>query len=167
MKVREALRFFGAAVLALALAATADAAPATGSTRRSSGEEKESATRYIVVQVRSMQGEVSFEAIPPNTLQNRVRQCRTDYKKALEDWMSARAKARKAREEFTEKKPVEPYVRRVSSVFKSKGKAEEYARKLQQLYDARMQKIAESKKSAAEKPAPGDQPVADPETGDD
>jgi len=104
-------------------------------------------TRYLVVQIKDMTGNVSFEVIPSNSFRNREKQQREEYKSSVKQWTQAKAKARKAKEEFTDKKPLQPSMRKIGSTMRDAEQAKAVAQKYQERYEAMLEK----KKKKAEK----------------
>lgn len=136
MDVRKKVWVVAVVLLALTVAGVAEAG--TKPVRSTTAKEKTKLKWYVVVRVRNMQGEMSFDVIEAKNLKDRVKQCYAQHKEALKKWNAARATAKKNKKQFTEKKPVEPYVRQMGrSRFKSEEKAREYAQKLQQQLEAR------------------------------
>jgi ABC-type Fe3+-hydroxamate transport system substrate-binding protein len=142
-----------AVVFAVAVLAEGATPGATGGTHTGTTPKDKTAkaVTYIVVEVKNMQGDISFEAIPSKDLPDRIKKCQTDYVEAMKQWTKDKADAKKKGEKFEEKKPVEPWVKRVgTTLFKEQDKATAYADKLQQQYDE-MKKKAEEKKLELEK----------------
>ncbi|KPL01429.1 MAG: hypothetical protein AMK75_04995 [Planctomycetes bacterium SM23_65] len=153
MDVRKTVWMIAAMVLGLIFAGSLEAARKP--TRSGTTDTEKKSTWYIVVQVKDTKGEVSFEVIDAKNLTTRVKACREQYKEAVKEWNAARITAKKNKQTFTTKKPVEPYVRQVGSRFKSEAKAKEYAEKLRQLYEARKaKKAAKSTEPKNTAPAP-------------
>ncbi|HUW55005.1 MAG TPA: hypothetical protein VMZ92_00060 [Planctomycetota bacterium] len=165
MDGKKAAWVIGGVVLSLVLAGVVEAAPR--STRGdTAAKETKTSTRYLVIEVRDTKGNVSFEVIDAKDLTKRTKDCRTQYQEALKEWNTAKATAKKNKEAFTEKKPVEPYVRQMGSSFKTEQKAKEYADKLQQAYEARKAKKADepAAKKSSETSA---KPAADTDANED
>jgi hypothetical protein len=166
MSVRKAGWLVAGTVLGLLLAATAEAGPRTSETT-TTNKDKKTSTQYLVIQVRDTRGEISFEVIDAKDLAKRTKDCQTQYQEAVKAWTEAKAAAKKNKETFAEKKPVEAYVRQMGPSFKTREKAQEYADKLQAAYEARKAKKADeaSKPITTETKPATDTGVTD--TGDD
>jgi len=126
---------------------------------------------YIVVEVKSIQGVVTYDVIPVKSLAERRKQCQTDYVRATDDWKRAKADAQKKKEKFDQQKPVEPYVKRVGSqTFKTEELARDVANKLQEKLDEARKRAEENKKKETEKPpastGSGEKPATDTGTGE-
>jgi len=121
---------------------------------------------YIVAEVKSIQGVISYEALPFKSLADRQKSCHEQYVTALDEWKKAKADAAKKKEKFEQEKPIQPYVKRVlgSQTFKTEELAREQADKLQQKMEEAKKKAEENKKETA-KPATDTTGDAKPEGG--
>ncbi|HUV38771.1 MAG TPA: hypothetical protein VMY39_04115, partial [Planctomycetota bacterium] len=125
------------ATLAVAWPAFAATTTRTRTDRKPKDEESSKTTTYIVVQMKDMQGKVSFEAIPSKSFSERQKRMHEEYTQAVKEWEQAKAKARKEKAGFTDAKPLAPSMTRVgSTVFRDQDKAREAATKLQEKYEA-------------------------------
>lgn len=167
--MRTGMRVLAVALAAAVLASVVSVEAASRTTRRSTTKTTKKQTTkiatYVVIQVKDMQGKTTFEVIPTGQYSDRVKRSKEEYKQAVKQWQEERLKARKAKEKFTEKKPVSGTVKRLGKVFRDQDKAKAYAEKMQERFDARGKKMEKKEDEGdTEKPATGS---AKPEATDD
>ena len=115
--------------------AVAGEGAATGSgSRPPSGpsRDRKKAPQYVVAEVGNTVGETRYEAILDSDLAARRKECATLCREAMADWKKAVDEAKKNKEKFTEKKPVQPYVKKVTDGFPTEDQARAEAEKLRQ-----------------------------------
>ena len=70
---------------------------------------------WVVIEVMNWKGDISYEAIQPQGIHNRITKLHQDYLKAVEKWKKDKILAEIKKETFDEKKPVLGYVKRVET----------------------------------------------------
>jgi len=99
-------------------------------TRPARDRDKRKPPQYVVVEVGNTVGEIKYEVISNSDFSDRRKECAALHKEALREWNQAKDEAKKNREKFTEKRPVAPYVKKVSDLFASEEEARACAQKL-------------------------------------
>ncbi|HPD17044.1 MAG TPA: hypothetical protein PLE19_19035 [Planctomycetota bacterium] len=100
--------------------------------------------------IKSMSGEVTFEAIAPNEVSKLEKSLMEEYAAAYKVYLEAR------KDNPSEAKPIKPAVVIIEKVVRGKDKAEALVTKLKEQYEAK-----QAKKQGVE-PAPADEkPTAD------
>jgi len=134
-----------AAVVAVAMAGSlASVAMArggdTGTSRRRSRYDR-TPSRYYVISVLSIDGEMQFEVVGDIDFKARRKEIEEEYQENVLDWKKAYREAKRAKEPFTEKPPRGPKFHKKWKSFKDEERAQEYADKIQEAWDAQVAKM--------------------------
>lgn len=150
--MRVTMRWLVAASIAVALCVLARAE--SGNTTKPLPAPKRETVYWIVVEVKSLTGDVSYEAIPYKDLKDRLERPHDEYLKALGNWNKAKADAVKNGKKFDTPKPVEGYVKRVgnTTTYKSQEDAKAAIQKILDAIEARKKAAREKQRGAV--PAP-------------
>jgi len=125
---------------AVALAAGMGGGGFVGGDRTTNRDNREmKPSRYYVLRVMRSMEDVTFEVVANTDYSSKMKKYEEDYVQACKDWAKARSEAQKAKQEFTDKKPVKPRVERVGS-FRKEEEAKANADKQQQQWEAMMAK---------------------------
>ena len=103
------------------------------------GKKEKEARRYFVVRVLGTDRETRFEVIGDVSYREKLKEAEEGFRDAALDWKKARREAKKNKEEFREKPPCRPQFKKMKS-FKDQKDADEYAAKIQELWDKKMAK---------------------------
>ena len=119
------------------------------STTTKSAPPKKETIYWVVVEVKNLKGDVTWEAIQYKDLKARLARPHDEFLTALEAWNKSKADAAKNKTKFSTPKPVEGYVKRVgdTTVYKTMEEARDAAKKLIDQAEAR-KKAAEEAKAA-------------------
>ena len=101
---------------------------------------------YYVVQTRDSVEAVVFTSMTSKEYSDKLLELKKEFLAQYKDWRAARSAARRNGEEFAEKSPPKPLLKRIKKI-RGKEKADEYAQRLQKKWDA-IQKIREAKAQA-------------------
>lgn len=129
-------RWFGTLALAAFAVMSLSQSAEARSSRRGRGREKKA--RYVVLQVREVDGTVIFEIVESDKVREREKRAYEDFKEAAREWMADRKEAKKHGEKFDEPKPKPPIVRKLGKSHKTREEAEEFREKIEAAWDKRM-----------------------------
>jgi len=110
--------------------------------RRDRDDDDRRIVRYYVCQVKSVDGMVTFEVVPQDEYNDWRKELNESFIDAAKEYVAARREAKKNNEEFNEKKPTKPAYRKMKS-FKKEKDAQDYADKLQERWDAALERKRE------------------------
>jgi len=127
-------------VLAMLAGATGMAASGIGSSRRNRNRHREP-SRYYVLLLKDIDGAPVTEVVGDTKYSERRKQIEEEYKEAVLDWKRAAIAAKRAKEPFSEKPPQGPKLLKKLKSFKEEEDAEEYADKVQEALDKKMEAI--------------------------
>jgi len=129
-------------VVAMLAGSTAMAAGGIGGTSRRNRNRNRNRepSRYYVLLLKDIDGAPVTEVVGDTKYDDRRKQIREEYEEAVLDWKRAAIEAKRAKEEFREKPPQGPkIIQKLKKSFKEKDDADEYAEKVQEALDKKME----------------------------
>jgi hypothetical protein len=127
-----------AATLCVAAGASARA---IGGHRSNRSNRNRKPSRYYVLLLKDAAGLPLVEVVGNTKYSDRRHEIEEEYKEALKFWAQARAEAKRAGEPFEEKPPQGPKLYKRLKSFKEEEEAEEFAEKLQEMFDRKIEKM--------------------------
>lgn len=127
-----------AAVLCVPAIASARAIDGHSSRRHNRNREP---SRYYVLLLKDASGLPLLEVVGNTKYSERRREIEEEYKEALKFWAQARAEAKRAGQPFDEKPPQGPKLYKRLKSFKEEEDAQEYAEKVQEVFDRKIEKM--------------------------